>query len=82
MRRRQYVRRMRPRQLGALIARIRKQKNPEMSQQALAAAAQLTQGQLSRIESGHVKNPHSLTLERIAAALEVSIDLLMGRAVK
>lgn len=51
-----------------------------MSQQALAAAARLTQGQMSRIECGHVKNIRASTLERIAIALNVSTDMLIGRA--
>lgn len=66
-------------QLGRLIKRLRKQRNPEMSQQDLAIAAKLTQGQMSRIECGHVVNIRASTLERIAIALNVSADLLMGR---
>lgn len=70
---------MQSRQLGKLIKRLRKQRDG-MKQQDLATAARLTQGQLSRIESGYVKNPHSGTLERIADCLGVSVDLLMGRS--
>lgn len=44
----------------------------------LAAKADLTKGQLSKIENGMVSSPLS-TLERIARALRVELDLLIKR---
>lgn len=49
------------------------------NQQAFAHQVHLSVGQLSRIETGRVKHPHTETLERIADELDVSVDLLMGR---
>lgn len=48
-----------------------------MTQQRLATAAELSMGQISRIENGKHSSSHFSTLERLADALEVSVDDLI-----
>lgn len=47
----------------------------DMSQEALAAAAGVTQSTISRIESGQI--PSAVVLRAIADALDMPIDLLI-----
>ena len=49
------------------------------SQDKLARAADVTHTTLVKIESGVNKNPTIQTLTKLADALEVSIDELVGR---
>ena len=60
--------------LGSNIKKIRLAKN--MSQGDLCRALQVDRAYMSNIENGK-KNPTLATIERIANALEVSIDRLM-----
>jgi DNA-binding Xre family transcriptional regulator len=48
-----------------------------LTQKALCDASGLPQPHLSRLENGRVTNPDAATLERLAAALGVSMDEVM-----
>ena len=48
-----------------------------MSQEQLARAAGVTYSALSKIEAGYSQDPRVKTLQKIARALEVTIDDLM-----
>jgi transcriptional regulator with XRE-family HTH domain len=50
-----------------------------MNQKQLAEASDITQGTISRIESGQVKELKSEALKRLAAALRVTVDFLVDR---
>ena len=50
-----------------------------MDQARLSRASGISQATISRIESGLVTQPKSETLQRLAEALGVSIDYLVGR---
>ena len=50
-----------------------------MNQKQLAEASDITQGTISRIESGQVKELKSEALKRLAAALLVTVDFLVDR---
>jgi transcriptional regulator with XRE-family HTH domain len=63
--------------LGERIASIRKAK-PGLTQERLAAAAGVRQSHISRIESGDIKNVRGDILAKIAQALGVSADYLLG----
>jgi transcriptional regulator with XRE-family HTH domain len=52
----------------------------DLTQAALARAAQVDPGELARIESGERKAPSFLTVCRIAAALGISLDALATKA--
>jgi transcriptional regulator with XRE-family HTH domain len=65
------------REVGARIRDLRKQL--DMSQQALADAAKITQNGVFRLEAG-ATNPQLTTLQRIAAALECSVRYLVSGA--
>ncbi len=64
-------------EVGARIRDLRKQLN--LSQQALASAAGITQNGVFRLETG-ATNPQLTTLQQIAAALECSVRYLVSGA--
>ena len=61
--------------IGKTIRRYRQDK--EMSQEALARAANLSLPTIVKIESGETPNPSIDTVQKIAKAFGVSIDDLM-----
>ena len=63
--------------LSKNIKKIRKKRN--ISQDKLAKLADVTHTTLVKIESGANKNPTIKTLKKIADALSVSLDDLVGR---
>ncbi len=63
--------------LAQNIKKLRKQH--KLSQEELARKADITYSTLIKIESGANKNPTINTLQKIADALKVSIDGLVGR---
>ena len=58
--------------IGKTIRKYRQDK--EMSQEALARAANLSLPTIVKIESGETPNPSIDTVKKIAAALGMSID--------
>lgn len=58
--------------IGKTIRKYRQDK--EMSQEALARAADLSLPTIVKIESGETPNPSIDTVKKVAAALGVSID--------
>lgn len=61
--------------LAQKLARYREMKG--LSQQALAEKANVPQSSVSRIETGVLKNPGVICLQRLATALDVCLlDLL------
>ena len=62
--------------LGQKVKVVRTQL--DLSQKALAQAAHLTQPAVSRIEQGVVQQPRLTVLKRLAEALGVSVDYLVG----
>jgi transcriptional regulator with XRE-family HTH domain len=63
--------------LSANIKKLRKQK--KLSQDKLARVADIPYNTLVKIESGKSNNPTFETLSKLADALEISIDELVGR---
>ena len=63
--------------LGKKIKTLRGKRN--MNQKRLAEISQITQATISRIESGQVKELKSEALKRLAVALGVPVDYLVGR---
>jgi transcriptional regulator with XRE-family HTH domain len=63
--------------VGERIKSIRETK-PGFTQERLAAAAGVRQSHISRIESGDIKNVRGDILAKIAQALGVSTDYLLG----
>jgi len=63
--------------IGETIRELRRLRN--ITQTELAAAAGVSQGQLSRLESGETINPSQQTLLGIAEALHVTLTDLIGR---
>jgi len=61
--------------IGKTIRRYRQEK--EMSQEALARAANLSLPTIVKIESGETPNPSIDTVKKIAAALGISVDELI-----
>jgi len=61
--------------LAQQFARYREMKG--LSQQALAKQANVPQSSISRIETGLLKNPGVICLQRLAIALDVSLLDLM-----
>jgi transcriptional regulator with XRE-family HTH domain len=47
------------------------------SQEDLARAADITYSALSKIEAGYSKDPRVMTVQKIAIALEVTVDELL-----
>jgi len=63
--------------LGDRVMRLREKLR--INQKQLAEASSITQATISRIESGHVKELRSQALRRLAEALGVTVDYLVGR---
>lgn len=63
--------------LSENVKKLRKKKG--MSQDKLAKRADVTLTNLVKIESGVNNNPTMKTLKKIADALDVSIDEIVGR---
>lgn len=63
--------------LSTNIKKLRNQK--KLSQDQLARLADIPYNTLVKIESGKSSNPTFETLSKLADALEVSIDELVGR---
>jgi len=63
--------------LAKNIKKLRKQK--KLSQDKLARLADIPYNTLVKLESGKSKNPTYETLSKLADALEISIDKLVGR---
>jgi len=63
--------------LSENIRRFRKKKG--VSQDRLAKLADVTHTTLVKLESGANSNPTVKTLRKIADALEISLDKLVGR---
>ncbi|MBP2643618.1 MAG: Helix-turn-helix domain [Firmicutes bacterium] len=59
--------------IGDILLRIRKEK--DLSQEELAKLSGVTQGRISQIEKGLTAYPTALTLQRLASALNVSMDI-------
>lgn len=59
------------------LAKIRKQKS--WSQEKLAQEAGISYNTLIKIERSGIKNPKIETVIRLAKALKVSVDELLGR---
>ena len=57
------------------IKRYRRERG--LSQEDLARAAGVTYSALTKIEAGYVQDPRVKTLQRIAIALEVTVDDLL-----
>lgn len=64
--------------LSSNIKKLRKQK--KLSQDKLARIADIPYNTLIKIESGRSNNPTFETLSKLADALEVSLDELVGRS--
>lgn len=63
--------------LAQNIRRLRSKKS--LSQEKLARLADISNATLVKIEAGTAKEPTIITVNKIADALEVSIDELVGR---
>jgi transcriptional regulator with XRE-family HTH domain len=61
--------------IGKTIRKYRQEK--ELSQEALARAANLSLPTIVKIESGETPNPSIDTVKKVAAALSVSVDKLL-----
>jgi len=61
--------------LGENIRKLRKKKG--MSQEKLARLADISLNTLTKIESGFAKKPTIQTVQKLAKALEISIDDLV-----
>ena len=66
--------------LAQTIRKLRLKKG--LSQEKLARLADISNATLVKIESGVAKEPTITTVAKIADALEVSIDELVGRVKK
>lgn len=66
--------------LAQTIRKLRLKKG--LSQEKLARLADISNATLVKIESGVAKEPTITTVVKIADALEVSIDALVGRVKK
>ena len=63
--------------LGVKVKVLREEKG--MTQKELADASKITQATISRIEKGQVKQLKSEALRRLADALEVGVNYLIGQ---
>jgi transcriptional regulator with XRE-family HTH domain len=63
--------------LGQRVLLLRRDK--KISQQALAEKAGISANTIARLERGDIQKIYSDNLERLADALEVSADYLLGR---
>lgn len=61
------------------LAKIRKEKG--WSQEKLAQEAGVSYNTLIKIERGGIKNPKIETVIKLAKALDISIDKLIGRGI-
>ena len=61
------------------LVKIRKQKG--WSQEKLAVESEISYNTIIKIERGGIKNPKIETVIKLAEALNVSIDKLLGRQV-
>jgi len=59
------------------LAKLRKEK--KLTQEGLARKANISYHTLIKLESGGIKNPKAETLMKLAEALEISVDELLGR---
>ena len=66
--------------LAENIKRLRKKKG--LTQEKLARMADIANNTLVKIEMGMAKEPTITTMRKIADALNVSIDELVGRKIK
>lgn len=66
--------------LGEKLKGLRQKR--DMNQTQLADASGITQATISRIESGEVKQLKSEALKKLAEALEVTVDYLVGKTNK
>lgn len=62
--------------VGTVIKKLREEKG--LSQQALAKKAKVTDAYIAMLETGVRRNPTIYTLRRLAKALGVSVDELLG----
>jgi transcriptional regulator with XRE-family HTH domain len=62
--------------MGARLKRLRDEKG--ISQQELARQCGVTQATISRLESGELQDMQTSTARRLARALGVSVDYLIG----
>jgi transcriptional regulator with XRE-family HTH domain len=67
---------MTQRRLGAVVRRLRRRR--DLTQEALARRAGITQGHLSRLETGRRPQPTADTIKRLARALDVGFEELLG----
>lgn len=63
--------------IGPNLRKLRKKKG--FSQEKLARLADISLNTLTKIESGFARKPTIQTVVKLARALEVSIDELVGR---
>ena len=63
--------------LGRRVKRLREQLG--MNQKQLAERSGIAQATISRIEAGQVKELKSEALKRLAKALDVTVDFLVGK---
>ena len=59
------------------LAKLRKEK--KLTQEALARKSDISYHTLIKLESGGIKNPKIETVIKLATALNVSVDKLIGR---
>lgn len=64
--------------LGEKIRAVRRSKMPEMTIENLAEQAGLSRQTITKIEKGRSPNVALLTIAKIAAALKISVDALVG----
>jgi len=64
-------------QIGKNIKKLRKQK--ALSQDRLSKLADISYNTVIKLESGGITNPSSDTLQKLAKALEISIDELLKK---
>ena len=62
-------------QIGKNLKRLRKQK--ELSQDRLSKLADISYNTVIKLESGGIRNPTIETLQKMAKALNVSVDDLI-----
>ena len=58
------------------LAKLRKEKG--FTQEGLARKADISYHTLIKLESGGIKNPTIETVVKLAKALEISVDMLVG----
>ena len=64
--------------VGERIKQLREKKG--MNQKQLAEKAKMTRATISRIETGQVKEVKSEALKKLAVALGVTVDFLVGQS--